>query len=153
MRSRYPATRRNNGGYVSRMGQHAGSLAAARRVLGESHARGAQESGVSPSSVQRADRACARDPQMQSGFAVLRLCGRWNRPEFRTGLADFPHSALRQDVTPSPTARCTHACGQAYETVMPVEVREWIRAAPASPDLVLETQPPAFIRCQPGSPP
>jgi hypothetical protein len=27
--------------------------------------------------------------------------------------------------------------GQAYETVMPVEVREWIRPAPASPDLVL----------------
>ena len=33
--------------------------------------------------------------------------------------------------------------GQAYETVMPVEVREWIRPAPASPDLVLEAQPPA----------
>ena len=31
--------------------------------------------------------------------------------------------------------------GQAYETVMPVEVREWIRPAPASPDLVLEAQP------------
>src|SRR5215472_8242495 len=33
--------------------------------------------------------------------------------------------------------------GQAYETVMPVKVREWIRPAPASPDLVLEAQPPA----------
>ena len=33
--------------------------------------------------------------------------------------------------------------GQAYETVMPVEVREWIRPAPASPDLMLEAQPPA----------
>src|ERR1700757_1146930 len=33
--------------------------------------------------------------------------------------------------------------GQAYETVMPVEVREWIRPAPASPDLVLVAQPPA----------
>jgi hypothetical protein len=33
--------------------------------------------------------------------------------------------------------------GQAYETVMPVEMREWIRPAPASPDLVLEAQPPA----------
>src|SRR4051812_13097660 len=33
--------------------------------------------------------------------------------------------------------------GQAYETVMPVEVREWISPAPASPDLVLVTQPPA----------
>src|SRR5580693_4149370 len=33
--------------------------------------------------------------------------------------------------------------GQAYETVMPVEVREWIRPAPASPELVLVAQPPA----------
>jgi len=27
----------------------------------------------------------------------------------RTGHADFPHPALGQDVTPSPTARCAHA--------------------------------------------
>ena len=32
---------------------------------------------------------------------------------------------------------------QAYETVMPVEVREWISPAPASPELVLVAQPPA----------
>src|SRR5262249_22453981 len=31
--------------------------------------------------------------------------------------------------------------GQTYETVMPVEVREWISPAPASPDLVLVAQP------------
>ena len=31
--------------------------------------------------------------------------------------------------------------GQAHETVMLVEVREWIRPAPASPDLVLVAQP------------
>src|SRR6267154_2851593 len=36
--------------------------------------------------------------------------------------------------------------GQAYETVMPVEVREGIRPAPASPDLVLVAQPPAQPR-------
>src|SRR6516165_12399791 len=35
------------------------------------------------------------------------------------------------------------ARGQTYETVMPVEVREWICPAPASPDRVLEAQPPA----------
>jgi hypothetical protein len=35
------------------------------------------------------------------------------------------------------------ARGQPYETEMPVEVREWIRPAPASPDLVLVAQPPA----------
>ena len=33
--------------------------------------------------------------------------------------------------------------GQAYETEVPVEVREWISPAPASPDLVLVAQPPA----------
>src|ERR1700739_904047 len=33
--------------------------------------------------------------------------------------------------------------GQAHETVMPVEVREWVRPALASPDLVLVAQPPA----------
>ena len=32
---------------------------------------------------------------------------------------------------------------QAYEPEVPVEVREWIGPAPASPDLVLEAQPPA----------
>src|SRR5437764_6314914 len=34
------------------------------------------------------------------------------------------------------------ARGQAYETVMPVEVREWISPTPVSPDLVLVPQPP-----------
>src|SRR5258705_13540077 len=32
---------------------------------------------------------------------------------------------------------------QAYEPEVPVEVREWIGPAPASPDLVLNAQPPA----------
>ena len=32
---------------------------------------------------------------------------------------------------------------QAYEPEVPVEVREWISSALASPDLVLEAQPPA----------
>src|SRR5262252_4406528 len=33
--------------------------------------------------------------------------------------------------------------GQAYEPEVPVEVREWISPALASPDLVLDAQPPA----------
>src|SRR6266850_3364672 len=40
--------------------------------------------------------------------------------------------------------------GQAYEAVIPVEVREWISPAPASPDLVLVAQPPAQPRCRVG---
>src|SRR3954452_13478376 len=35
------------------------------------------------------------------------------------------------------------ARGQAYQAKMAVQVREWIGPAPSSPDLVLETQPPA----------
>ncbi len=31
---------------------------------------------------------------------------------------------------------------QAYETEVPVQVREWISSAPASPDFVLAAQPP-----------
>src|SRR5262245_40748333 len=33
--------------------------------------------------------------------------------------------------------------GQAYEPEVPVEVREWICPAPASPDLGVKAQPPA----------
>ena len=33
--------------------------------------------------------------------------------------------------------------GQAYEPEVPIKVREWISPALASPDLVLEAQPPA----------
>src|SRR5258706_14436405 len=33
--------------------------------------------------------------------------------------------------------------GQAYEPIVPVKVREWISPALASPDLVLDAQPPA----------
>src|SRR5580693_2616442 len=33
--------------------------------------------------------------------------------------------------------------GQAYEPEVPVEVREWISPALASPDLMLDAQPPA----------
>ena len=40
---------------------------------------------------------------------------------------------------------CCIAPAQAYEPVVPVEVREWIHPALASPDLVLEAQPPAQL--------
>ena len=63
-------------------------------------------------------------------------------PAHRTGHADLPHPALGQDVTPSPTA-VVPSPRQTYETEVPVEVREWIAPAPASPDLVLGAQPPA----------
>jgi hypothetical protein len=39
--------------------------------------------------------------------------------------------------------RAATKLGQAYEPVVLVEVREWISSALASPDFVLEAQPPA----------
>src|SRR3979409_1117015 len=42
--------------------------------------------------------------------------------------------------------RATPKLGQAHEIEVPVQVREWIAPAPASPDLVLDAQPPAQPR-------
>src|SRR5438045_6700005 len=63
-------------------------------------------------------------------------------PAHRTGLADCPHPALGQDSRLHPR-RATTKLGQAYEAEVFVKVREWISSALASPDLVLEAQPPA----------
>ena len=40
--------------------------------------------------------------------------------------------------------RAAPTLGQTYEPEVPVEVREWIRPASASPDLVFGPQPPAL---------
>ena len=69
-------------------------------------------------------------------------------PSHRTGHADFPHPALGQDLTPSHTPRCASSRAQTYEPKVPVKVREWIRPAPTSSDLVLVAQPPAQPRCR-----
>jgi len=63
-------------------------------------------------------------------------------PAHRTGRADFRIRLLDKTSRLRPRLAAPTR-GQAYETVMPVEVREWICPAPASPDLVLEAQPPA----------
>src|SRR3954470_22239240 len=63
-------------------------------------------------------------------------------PAHRTGRADFPHPALGQGSRLCPRLAAS-ARGQAYQAKMAVQVREWIGPAPSSPDLVLETQPPA----------
>jgi hypothetical protein len=58
-------------------------------------------------------------------------------PAHRTQRADLPHWALGQDITPSHTPSYAPACAQTYEPEVPVEVREWIAPAPASPELML----------------
>src|ERR1700687_4994320 len=52
----------------------------------------------------------------------------------RIRLSDKTSRLRPRHVVPKP--------GQAYEPEVPVEVREWIGPASASPDLVLEAQPP-----------
>jgi transcriptional regulator with XRE-family HTH domain len=63
----------SGGGYISRMATTGRQIAAARTLLGWTQSRLAQESGVSPASVQRAERAPGI-PQMQttSLFAMVR---------------------------------------------------------------------------------
>src|SRR5258708_27328234 len=53
----------------------------------------------------------------------------------RIRLSDKPSRLRPRHVVPKPA--------QAYEPKVPVKVREWIGPALASPDLVLEAQPPA----------
>ena len=68
-------------------------------------------------------------------------------PSHRTGHADFRHPALGHDLTPSHTPRYISSRAQTYEPKVPVKVREWIRPATMSSDLVLVAQPPAQPRC------
>jgi hypothetical protein len=63
-------------------------------------------------------------------------------PAHRTGHADLPHPALGQDFTPSPMVRRA----QAYSGVRARSAHRGARvdrSRPASPDLVLDAQPPA----------
>src|SRR5712692_188502 len=53
----------------------------------------------------------------------------------RIRLSDKASRLRPRHVVPKPA--------QAYEPEVPVKVREWISSALASPDLVLEAQPPA----------
>src|SRR6516225_1701719 len=63
-------------------------------------------------------------------------------PAHRTGQADLPHPALGQDVTPSPTVGRDQAGSGVRARGALVKVREWVSSALASPDFVLEAQPP-----------
>ena len=68
-----PLASASGGGYVSRMATIGRQIAAARTLLGWTQARLAQESGVSPASVQRAERSPGI-PRMQTSslFAMVR---------------------------------------------------------------------------------
>src|SRR5438105_15352287 len=80
----------------------------------------------------------------------------WRCPS-NLAVTPFPHPLIEPDVQiarirlSDKTSRLhpRHVVpkpGQAYETEVPVEVRERISPAPASPDLVLVAQPPAQPR-------
>jgi hypothetical protein len=58
-------------------------------------------------------------------------------PAHRTGRATLPHPALGQDLTPSHSPGHTSARAQSDQSVVPVQMREWIAPAPTVPELVL----------------
>src|SRR5712664_4422479 len=81
-------------------------------------------------------------PLSSGGASLVRPWLRFHTPLIepdrqisRIRLSDKTSRLRPRHVVPKPA--------QAYEPKVPVKVREWIRSALASPDLVLEAQPPA----------
>src|SRR5688572_2533552 len=81
-------------------------------------------------------------PLSSGGASLVRPWLRLHTPliepdmrSYRIRLSDKTSRLHPRHVVPKP--------GQAYEPEVPVQVREWISPALASPDLVLEAQPPA----------
>jgi|SRR6266446_4668826 len=97
-----------------------------------------------PTAVYASDPALPRRPQdslppclLGFGRTRLSLASSFQLP-YRT-----PHTALGQDFTPSPTTRRAPAGLGVRARSARREMREWIGPALASPDLVLDAQPPA----------
>ena len=87
-------------------------------------------------------RACLFPPLSSGGALVARPWLRFHTPLIepdmriaRIRLSDKTSRLRPRRAAPTP--------GQTYEPEVPVEVREWIRPASASPDLVFGPQPPA----------
>src|SRR6202045_679916 len=82
-------------------------------------------------------------PPLSSGGASL--VRPWLR--FHTPLIErsrrISRTALSDKTSRLRPRRAAPTLGQTYEPEVPVEVREWIRPASASPDLVFGPQPPA----------
>src|SRR5262249_7297347 len=81
-------------------------------------------------------------PLSSGGASLVRPWLRFHTPLIEP---DMQISRIRLSDKTSrlhPRRAATEPC-QAYEPEMPVKVREWIAPALASPDLVLESEPPA----------
>src|SRR5216684_2546116 len=103
---------------------------------------GARASVESRCGAVTVGRACLFPPLSSGGALVARPWLRFHTPLIepdvriaRIRLSDKTSRLRPRHVVPKPA--------QAYEPKVPVKVREWIRSALASPDLVLEAQPPA----------
>src|SRR6266851_8070079 len=66
-----------------------------------------------------------------------------NHGSNRRSQANAPRIRLSDKTSRLRPRRAAPTLGQTYEPEVPVEVREWIRPASASPDLVFGPQPPA----------
>ena len=86
-------------------------------------------------------------PLSSGGASLVRPWLRFHTPLIersgrisRTALSDKTSRLRPRHAAPTP--------GQTYEPEVPVEVREWISPASASPDFVFGSQPPAQpLRC------
>ena len=89
-------------------------------------------------------RACLFPPLSSGGALVARPWLRFHTPLIERSRR-ISRTALSDKTSRLHPRRAAAEPGQRYEPEVPVEVREWIAPALASPALVLEPQPPAQL--------
>jgi len=87
-------------------------------------------------------RPCRLPPLSSGGALVARPWLRFHTPLIERSRR-ISRTALSDKTSRLHPRRAAAESGQTYEPEVPVEVREWIAPALASPALVLEPQPPA----------
>ena len=98
-----------------------------------------------PQSRRELGRATARAWTWPSDLSLAQALAFDGREGLASLLEDrFPASGFSDKTSRLRPRHVAPKPAQAYEPEVPVEMREWI--APASPDLVLEAQPPAHPR-------
>src|SRR5216683_2495411 len=81
-------------------------------------------------------------PLSSGGASLVRPWLRFHTPLIEPDM-QISRIRLSDKISRLHPRRAAATLGQAYEPEVPVEVREWIRPASASPDLVFGPQPPA----------
>ena len=87
-------------------------------------------------------RACVFPPLSFGGALVARPWFRFHVPLIEPDM-QIARIRLSDKTSRLRPRRASATLGQTYEPEVPVEVREWIRPASTSPDLMFGPQPPA----------